>query len=81
MNKTKSKLSGTSLAVQWLRPRTSTARDTGSIPDWRTKISHAVQHGKKKKKSQLTDMGNEWLPVGRGDKKGKLYCGILWTRV
>ena len=31
----------TSLAVQWLRLWASTARDTGSIPDWGTKISHA----------------------------------------
>ena len=40
---------GTSLAVQWLRLCTSTARGTGSIPGWGTNIlhSHAVQWGKK----------------------------------
>ena len=39
---------GTSLAVQWLRLRASTAGGTGSIPDWGTKIPHAAQSGQKK---------------------------------
>ena len=41
---------GTSLAVQWLRLRTSTAGGTGSIPGRGTKILHAVWHGQKEKK-------------------------------
>ena len=41
---------GTSLAVQWLGLRASTARDTGSIPSRGTKIPHATWHGQKKKK-------------------------------
>ena len=40
-------MGGTSLAVQWLGLRASTAGDTGSIPGWRTKILHATQHGQK----------------------------------
>ena len=36
---------GTSLAVQWLRLHTATAGGTGSIPDWGTKILHAIPHG------------------------------------
>ena len=39
---------GTSLAVQWLRPRASTAGGMGSIPGWGTKIPHAVRCDKKK---------------------------------
>ena len=34
-------ISGTSLVVQWLGLRASTAGDTGSIPGWGTKIPHA----------------------------------------
>ena len=37
----------TFLAVQWLRFRASTAGGMGSILDWGTKISHAVQYSKK----------------------------------
>ena len=37
----------TSLAVQWLRLRTSTAGGTGSIPGQGTKIPHAKGNGKK----------------------------------
>ena len=39
---------GTSLAVQWLRLRTSTAGGTGLIPGRGTKIPHAVRCGQKK---------------------------------
>ena len=39
---------GTSLAVQWLRLRASTAGVGGSIPGWGAKILHAVQRGQKK---------------------------------
>ena len=39
----------TSLAVQWLRLHASTARGTGSIPGWGTKITQAAQHGQKQK--------------------------------
>ena len=38
---------GTSLAVQWLRCFTSTARGMDSIPGQGTKISHAVWHSQK----------------------------------
>ena len=40
---------GTSLAVQWLRLRASTAGGAGLIPGWGTKIPLAVQPEKKKK--------------------------------
>ena len=36
---------GTSLAVQWLRLRASSAGRAGSIPGGGTKIPHAVQRG------------------------------------
>ena len=49
----KSKIVGTSLAVQWLSLRTSTAGGTGSIPSWGTKIPRVVQCGQKKKKSKI----------------------------
>ena len=39
---------GTSLVVQWLRLRASTAGGTGLIPGWGTKIPHAVWPKKKK---------------------------------
>ena len=35
------------LVVQWLGLHASTAESTGSIPDWGTKIPHAVQCGQK----------------------------------
>ena len=38
-----------SLAVQWLGLQAFTAKDTGSIPDWGTKIQRVPQHGQKKK--------------------------------
>ena len=41
---------GTSLAVQWLGLRASTAGGTNSIPGQGTKIPHAMQHSQKKKK-------------------------------
>ena len=34
---------GVSLVAQWLRLHASTARGTGSIPDWGTKIPHATE--------------------------------------
>ena len=40
---------GTSLAVQWLRRRASTAGGEGLSPGQGTKILHAVQHGQKNK--------------------------------
>ena len=42
----------TSLAVQWLRPRASTAGGAGSIPGWGTKIPHAKRCSQKKKKNR-----------------------------
>ena len=38
----------TSLVVQWLRLRASTAGGMGSIPGWGTKILHAVWRGQNK---------------------------------
>ena len=38
---------GTSLAIQWLEIHTSAIGDMSSIPDWGTKIPHAMQHGQK----------------------------------
>ena len=43
---------GNSLAVQWLRLHTSTARDTGPIPGWGIKILHVMWQKKKKKKRE-----------------------------
>ena len=40
---------GSSLAVQWLRLRASTAGGAGLIPGQGTKIPHAVWHSQKKK--------------------------------
>ena len=40
----------TSLVVQWLRLQASTAEGTGLIPGRGSKILHAMQYGKKKKK-------------------------------
>ena len=51
----------TSLAVQWLRLRTSNAGGAGSIPGQGTKISRATQRSQKKKKSD--DFSNVWSPV------------------
>ena len=34
---------GTSLSVQWLSLRVSTAGGRGSIPGWGTKIAHALR--------------------------------------
>ena len=48
----------TSLAVQWLRPLTSSAEGMGLIPDWRTKTPQAMQHSQKKKKHTLFDSAN-----------------------
>ena len=36
---------GNSLAVQWLRLRTSTAGGVGSFPGWGTRILHTMRHG------------------------------------
>ena len=44
---------GTFLAVQWLRFYASSSGGTGSVPGQGTKIPHATQHGKKKKKKYL----------------------------
>ena len=45
---------GTSLAVQWLRLRTSTAGGAGLISGQGTKIPHAAWRGQKKKKKKST---------------------------
>ena len=42
-------MSGTFLAVQWLRLHASTEGVTGSIPGWGSKIPQAEQCGQKKK--------------------------------
>ena len=47
---------GTSLVVQWLRLCTPNAGDTGSSPDWGTKIPHPTWYGlKKRKKSRSAE--------------------------
>ena len=43
---------GTSLAVQWLRIRASTAGGAGSIPGQGTKIPRATEHSQKRKKKK-----------------------------
>ena len=48
-------ISGTSLAVQWLRLRASTAGGKGSITGQGTKIPQAERHGQKKKRQS-----NKW---------------------
>ena len=49
----KSSIAGTSLVVQWLRLRTSTAGGVGLIPGGRTKIPHALWCAAKKKKKKF----------------------------
>ena len=51
VNFTKLCISGTSLAVQWLRLCALSAVGTGSIPGWGTKIPNAAQHGQNKNKN------------------------------
>ena len=46
--KKKKKISGISLAVQWLELRTSTAAGAGSITGQGTKIPHGIWCGQKK---------------------------------
>ena len=46
---------GTSLPVQWLRLRASTAGVVGLIPGQGTKILQAVQYGQKKKISSVSN--------------------------
>ena len=41
---------GNSLVVRWLVLRASTARGSGSIPDWEAKILQAAQHSQLKNK-------------------------------
>ena len=50
----KNEIGGNSLAVQWLGLRASTARGSGSIPGWETKIPQAAQCSQKKKKRNWT---------------------------
>ena len=52
-------IAGTSLAVQGLGLRTSTAVGTGSIPGQGTKIPHAVWYGQKKKKKETYSLLGE----------------------
>ena len=39
--------------VQWLRLHATNAGDSNSIPDWGTKIPHAVWYGQKKEKKRI----------------------------
>ena len=57
-------MGGTSLAVQWLRLRTSAAGGAGSIPGRGTKIPHATQHGQKKRKKERSVMCKEFNSAG-----------------
>lgn len=45
---------GTSLAVPWVRRRTSTAGGGGSTPGWGTRVLHATRRGQKKKNRKQT---------------------------
>ena len=55
--------------VQWLGLHTSTARGTGSIPGWGTKILHAAWSKKKKKQAWDFPGGAvvKNLPANAGD--------------
>ena len=57
----------TSLVVQWLRFHIPNAGDVGSIPSWKTKSSHAIQHGqkikRKKKKKLILGGGTKWAEL------------------
>ena len=59
---------GNSLAVQWLRLRTSTVGGTGLIPGLGTKIPHAAGSKKKKKKKKKEKWRPEraWLAAETG---------------
>ena len=47
-------ITGTSLAVQWLRHRGPTARGIGLIPGWGTKIPHAWWQDQRKRKDTIS---------------------------
>ena len=51
----KNRSPGTSLVIQWLRLRTSTAGGTGLIPGRGTKISHASWYDQKKQTKKKTE--------------------------
>ena len=53
----------TSLVVQWLRLRASTAGGTGSIPHWGRFMGHAVWCNQKKKKEKKSTF-KLWLALG-----------------
>ena len=53
--KYETKYLGTSLAVQWLRLHTSTARCVGLIHDQRTEIPHIMRCGQNKMKNSAKD--------------------------
>ena len=53
----KTERSGTSLVIQWLRLQTSNARVMGSIPDWGSKIPHAMRHRQTNKQKGLGGEG------------------------
>ena len=67
---------GTSLVGQWLRVCTSATGGTGPIPGQETKILHAVQHSKKKKKERTNCL---WFKEDRGKAgvKGPNVPGLL----
>ena len=56
MAEAKSEGSGTSLGVQWLRLHASNAETMASIPDWGTKIPHAVWPKKKSKEMKISHL-------------------------
>ena len=67
---------GTFLAVQWLRPRASTAGGTGLIPVQGTKIPHAAQCGQKNPKTE-TDQKKIWLRVPTHHGGQELFLGFF----
>ena len=52
---------GTSLAVQWLRLRATTAGGAGSIPSWGTHMTHGATKKKKKKRSGKSSNRSQFL--------------------
>ena len=59
MAEAKSEGSGTSLGVQWLRLHASNAETMASIPDWGTKIPHAVWPKKKQRNEGFSFRGQQ----------------------
>ena len=66
-------LKGTSLPVQWLRPRTSAAGAAGSIPCQETKVPHAMWSRPKKKKKKPCQAQMKYLKNKDNGAKSKPF--------